>query len=1691
MYHCRKRFFLMALLIAIIVTLPFPFQTVNAAPARQTIDPPYSDYVIAGILKDASASGHSIEHQVVLAKVDVAGLDGLIDYYEEEVFEGKIAILKYIDNQWYVFTTYNPEFDTQLQQLPEELLSNKNKAFFYVQFGTAPSDIISAEAFTGHKLPWEGGVPRLVTQTPTDHTGLGDWAYDFSMNVGTPLWASRSGTVALVKENSSSGACDSSFANMANYVVINNDGDNSATLYLHLNTNGVTVSVGQHVNQGDLVAYSGQTGYSCGAHLHFQVQDRGSWWTQSHQVIFDSPIGEPSKGSTVVSNNYRTPITANCSNPTATDVYVCNPSLTPAYTGSTCTSYWYKFNGYENTPAYVTLNAQDSSTSSNSAIWRPNLQSTGTYEIYAYIASHGNIDRNCGWTADMVSIDTNHAKYRVYSSGSTLIREVNVDQLPYSNQWVSLGQFNLSAGTSAYVKLADVTGETRITHNVSFNTLRFKLITATCYQLNTALSPQNGGTISLSQYSSGSCPSGSYETGTQITATANAASGYEFANWSGESTSSSNSISITMNGNRSVTANFSSAAFNTNWMPDNIFTGETDASIGQIRAFLKQQGSCLADEIEDTDGQVIDVPALIHQYAAQYHINPKVLLATMQKEQSAISSCPTTSKLNILMGIGSTPTARNQIATAASLYRAYLNEQEAGGATRSGWAIGVSKETQDGVIVTPASKAIAALFTYTPYAGIQWGGNVAGVGGTYLFKSVWDMYNFDQPFAVYTCYSLIVSKNPEAGGSVSISPGPSIDCASGYEPDTTVQLNASPVYGYKFNNWTGEVSSASASVSVIMNANKQIVANFEVGNIDNPVPALLGINPSSAVAGNDDLTITLNGSGFVNNSVVRFNGTNLTTTYVSSATLTALVPADNLAIASMVSLTVFNPSPGGGTSNSLSFSVTNPVPVLVSVSPSTIDIQGGAALLTFVGSGFLTNSKVLVDGVEISVNYVNASTLTATLPVQSAAGTLSVSVINPAPGGGASAVKMIAVQNPVPVPTSLVPHSVYSGTNGFTLVVYGSKFMPGAVIRWNGVDLVTNRISSYTLQAHVSADLLTTAENVGVTVFNSAPGGGESDAQVFSILNLVPALQSISPNVLLAESDSLTLSVTGAKFMEGSMVMWDSTPLLTTFINATSLTAQVDSSLLSVSGIVPIKVSNPEPGGGASNSVSVQVRNPVPSLDSVYPEHIKAGSGDFTLTVNGTGFVGSAVVHWNGVSLATTKLSSGQLSAVVPAPLVANPGMASINIFQPSPGGGISRLLLFPVQPAIGSDCTPAISVSSSIVDKRSNYGAGSTDSIDNYGITSWKESGPEFVYAYTPSISAKTNAFLTSSSQLNLFLLDGASGVCNSGEVIAYAKKDLSFDAEAGHTYYLVVDGYLGAKALYTLSIDDGASAPDDHTQLLNNRPLFNWDNTIGATSYLLQFSTRADFKSVMSSRSSKKSIYLSPTNLPIDRTLYWRVIPKFGERKGKASEIWQLQTAAQPSTPKPLSPKLGSIQRTLHPALLWSSAVIPNGRVFGYYEVEVATDSTFLYIVAKEQVAGPVSNRQVTLSTELEQNSRYYWRVRGVSSEGYYGNWSNGAFFRVAPSTPMLIEPANLNYASSLLPVFSWQLVDGVTRYTLQVSMNPSFSNLLFSKSLPKTSITSIKKLRSGRTYYWRVRSYGSNGSSEWSEIWSFTAP
>jgi len=145
-----------------------------------------------------------------------------------------------------------------------------------------------------YRFPYEKDSRVRVSQGfngTVTHNGRSKYAVDFAMNVGTKIYAARAGTVVKVKQDSKKGGFDRKFSAHGNYVTIEHDDSTFATYY-HLKHNGATVRVGNDVRKGSLIAYSGNTGYSSGPHLHFAVFKANSESsTQTIKIKFLSENG--------------------------------------------------------------------------------------------------------------------------------------------------------------------------------------------------------------------------------------------------------------------------------------------------------------------------------------------------------------------------------------------------------------------------------------------------------------------------------------------------------------------------------------------------------------------------------------------------------------------------------------------------------------------------------------------------------------------------------------------------------------------------------------------------------------------------------------------------------------------------------------------------------------------------------------------------------------------------------------------------------------------------------------------------------------------------------------------------------------------------------------------------------------------------------------------------------------------------------------------------------------------------------------------------------------------------------------------------------------------------------------------------------------------------------------------------------
>lgn len=441
-------------------------------------------------------------------------------------------------------------------------------------------------------------------------------------------------------------------------------------------------------------------------------------------------------------------------------------------------------------------------------------------------------------------------------------------------------------------------------------------------------------------------------------------------------------------------------------------------------------------------------------------------------------------------------------------------------------------------------------------------------------------------------------------------------------------------------------------------------------------PSIAALSPSQTVAGSPGFTLNVTGSNFVSGSRVRWGGTELQTTFVSSTQLQAAVPANLLTVPGSVSVTVVTPCnlPSAGSA----FNIT-PAALINELVPNAIPSCGPPFDLIVNGQGFVSGASVQFRGSFVPTAFISSTQLKASIPSSLIATAGQASVLVVLPNGGMSTNGTFTIQGPVI--SSISPTPILAGGPDITLTVDGSGFVQSSRVVWNGNFLVSTFVSATRIVATLTASINTMGGPINVTVVT--PCGAASPPYVVTVGSQGAAVVSgIAPTTAAVCGGEFTLTVDGAGFVTGTAVRWGSILLPTTFVSSTRLTAMVEASRFATSGTIQVSVVSPS--GQSSNSMPFVVAGP--AVSGISPSTAAAGSGAFTLTVNGSGFASGSQVIWDNTPLQTSFVGSTQLTASVTAALIASAGTASVRVSTPC--GSASSSATFTVT----SGANPAIS---------------------------------------------------------------------------------------------------------------------------------------------------------------------------------------------------------------------------------------------------------------------------------------------------------------------------------------------------------------------------------------------------------------
>ncbi len=355
-------------------------------------------------------------------------------------------------------------------------------------------------------------------------------------------------------------------------------------------------------------------------------------------------------------------------------------------------------------------------------------------------------------------------------------------------------------------------------------------------------------------------------------------------------------------------------------------------------------------------------------------------------------------------------------------------------------------------------------------------------------------------------------------------------------------------------------------------------------------------------------------------------------------------------------------------------------PEITAITPERVPVGSTGVQLQITGANFAQGSVVRLDSIALSTTFVSETTLTATLPDASAdkAATHSVTVVS-AEGAESNSLSF-SVDNPTPHISSLVPIETNANTGAMTLEVLGSGFVSDTSVRFNGSPRQSTYVSGMKVTVNLPASDTSTAGTYPVYAVNPAPGGGSSNVFQFTVKNPAPVITNLTPLEAAIGSGNVVVTIAGSGFVSTSEVYFGDAVVSKTAFTYNSITATVPGTLLQTLGQYQVKVKNPTPGGGDSNTIAFTVKNPAPVITSVTPSEASVGSGNVVLAIVGSGFVSASEVWFGATVVSKTAITSNSITATIPGTLLQTAGLYQVTVKNPAPGGGESNTVVFTVK---------------------------------------------------------------------------------------------------------------------------------------------------------------------------------------------------------------------------------------------------------------------------------------------------------------------------------------------------------------------------------------------------------------------------
>jgi YVTN family beta-propeller protein len=310
----------------------------------------------------------------------------------------------------------------------------------------------------------------------------------------------------------------------------------------------------------------------------------------------------------------------------------------------------------------------------------------------------------------------------------------------------------------------------------------------------------------------------------------------------------------------------------------------------------------------------------------------------------------------------------------------------------------------------------------------------------------------------------------------------------------------------------------------------------------------------------------------------------------------------------------------------------DPAPQLISIKPEKA-LRGEESFgFLLEGRGLLEITGVYLNGNETGSTFNGCGAINVSVPGEylQNTGEIEIAAKNPLPGGGTSNPVYLRIDNPVPTITALDPMEIAAGALGLLITAYGTGFFDDTSVYIDSVSRSFTLGGRTSFQIELGSKDLESGRYLEMTTSNPPPGGGFSGPEVFTVINPVPELAAVEPSTIIAGTRAFDLTLTGGNFVKTSIVSLNNKQYPVKYVSSTQAKATIPEDAVKISGNYTVKVINPPPGGGETQTHILTVKPPIEvkitspldgetinSAETLVKGTIKSDTDDVGVLVNG------------------------------------------------------------------------------------------------------------------------------------------------------------------------------------------------------------------------------------------------------------------------------------------------------------------------------------------------------------------------------------------------------------------------------------------------------------------------------------------